>query len=90
MIRMIALRAVMAGALLASAGGCALMPQIALDVGSAEEGISEYDIRKPYQLDSGDRIRVLVFGQPDLSNETRNVLLAAAIFIDLQYFERKG
>lgn len=34
---------------------------------SAEEGISEYDIRKPYQLDSGDRIRVLVFGQPDLS-----------------------
>ena len=33
----------------------------------SEEDISEYDIRKPYHLDSGDRIRVLVFGQPALS-----------------------
>src|SRR5665213_1322006 len=45
---------------LVALAGCALQPQVPDAVHS--------ELVAPYQLDSGDQLRVIVFGQDDLSN----------------------
>jgi polysaccharide biosynthesis/export protein len=50
-----------------AAAGCAADPQVRV-ADPSTESVVHTDLVTAYRIDSGDRLRVIVFGQPDLSN----------------------